>query len=80
MFVFPRLTEIEAQIKALQTEAKKVSEISNVADAALNAIANTHTQLQDLSFSEEELIMWQNKVIDAAGIFKPVNYQSTIAK
>jgi|GEM_PF-5397609 len=80
MFVFPRLTEIESQIKALQTEAKKVREISNIADAALNAIANTHTQLQDLSLSEEELIMWQNKVIDAAGIFKPVNSQSTIEK
>ena len=80
MFVFPRLTEIEAQIKALQTEAKKVREISNVADAALNAIANAHTQLQDLSLSEEELIIWQNKVIDAAGIFKPINSQSTIEK
>ena len=80
MFVFPRLNEIEAQIKALQTEAKKVREISNVADAALNAIANTHTQLQDLSLSEEELIIWQNKVIDATGIFKPVNSQSTIEK
>ena len=55
-------------------------EISNVADAALNAIANAHTQLQDLSLSEEELIMWQNKVIDAAGIFKPENSQSTIEK
>lgn len=57
MFVFPRLTEIEAQIKALQAEAEKVREISHIADAALNAIANTHTQLQDLSLSEEELIM-----------------------
>ena len=80
MFVFARLTEIEAQIKALQTEAKKVREISNVADAALNAIANAHTQLQDLSLSEEELIIWQNKVVDAAGIFKPINSQSTIEK
>ena len=80
MFVFPRLTEIEAQIKALQAEAEKVREISNIADAALNAIANTHTQLQDLSLSEEELIIWQNKVIDAAGIFKPVNSQSAIEK
>ena len=80
MFVFPRLNEIEAQIKALQAEAEKVREISNIADAALNAIANTHTQLQDLSLTEEELIMWQNKVIDAAGIFKPVNSQSTIEK
>jgi hypothetical protein len=80
MFVFPRLTEIEAQIKALQAEAEKVREISNIADSALNAIANTHTQLQDLSLSEEELIIWQNKVIDAAGIFKPVNSQSTIEK
>ena len=80
MFVFPRLTEIEAQIEALQAEAEKVREISNIADAALNAIANAHTQLQDLSLSEEELIMWQNKVIDAAGIFKPINSQSTIEK
>ena len=80
MFVFPRLTEIEAQIKALQAESEKVREISNIADAALNAIANTHTQLQDLSLSEEELIIWQNKVIDAAGIFKPINSQSTIEK
>jgi hypothetical protein len=38
MFVFPRLTEIETQIKALQAESEKVREISNIADAALNTM------------------------------------------
>lgn len=75
MFVFPRLTEIEAQIKALQAEAQKVREISNIADAALNKIADTHSQLQELSVSEEELIMWQNKVVDVLGIVAPVTVQ-----
>ncbi len=80
MFTFPRLTEIEAQIKTLQAEAEKVREVSNIADAALNKIADTHSQLQDLSVGEEELIMWRNKVINAAGIFKPINSQSNIEK
>lgn len=77
MFAFPRLTEIESQIQALQAEAEKMREVSNVADAALNAITDTHNQLQELSVTEEELIMWQNKVVDAVGIFEPVTVQTT---
>jgi len=77
MFAFPRLTEIETQIQALQAEAEKMREVSNVADVALNAIADTHNQLQELSVTEEELIMWQNKVVDALGIVEPVTVQTT---
>lgn len=77
MFAFPRLTEIESQIQALQAEAEKMREVSNVADAALNAITDTHNQLQELSVTEEELIMWQNKVVDAVGIVEPVTVQTT---
>ncbi|MDY6897226.1 MAG: hypothetical protein SWZ49_04015, partial [Cyanobacteriota bacterium] len=75
MFIFPRLTEIETQIKALQAEAEKVREVSNIADAALNKIADTHSQLQDLSVGEEELIMWRNKVVEVLGIVAPVTVQ-----
>ncbi|MGD1912848.1 MAG: hypothetical protein ACFB2X_18960 [Rivularia sp. (in: cyanobacteria)] len=71
MFAFPRLTKIETQIQALQAEAEKMREVSNVASAALNAIADTHNQLQELSVTEEELIMWQNKVVDVVGIVEP---------
>ena len=77
MFAFPRLTEIETQIQALQAEAEKMREVSNVADAALNVITDTHNQLQELSVTEEELIMWQNKVVDALGIVEPVSVQAT---
>ncbi len=77
MFAFPRLTEIETQIQALQAEADKMREVSNIADAALNAIADTHNQLQELSVTEEELIMWQNKVVDAVGIVESVTVQAT---
>ena len=77
MFAFPRLTEIETQIQALQAEAEKMREVSNVASAALNAIADTHNQLQELSVTEEELIMWQNKVVDAVGIVEPMTVQAT---
>ncbi len=77
MFAFPRLTEIESQIQVLQAEAEKMREVSNVADAALNAIADTYNQLQELSVTEEELIIWQNKVIDAVGIVKSVTVQAT---
>lgn len=77
MFAFPRLTKIESQIQALQAEAEKMREVSNVADAALNAITDTHNQLQELSVTEEELIMWQNKVVDAVGIVEPVTVQTT---
>ena len=76
MFAFPRLTKIESQIQALQAEAEKMREVSNVADAALNAITDTHNQLQELSVTEEELIMWQNKVVDAVGIVEPVTIQT----
>ncbi|MGB6300957.1 MAG: hypothetical protein WBF90_32945 [Rivularia sp. (in: cyanobacteria)] len=75
MFVFPRLTEIETQIKALQAEAEKVREVSNIADAALNKIADTNSQLQDLSVSEEELIIWRNKVVDVVSIIAPLTVQ-----
>lgn len=77
MFAFPRLTKIESQIQTLQAEAEKMREVSNVADAALNAITDTHNQLQELSVTEEELIMWQNKVVDAVGIVEPVTVQTT---
>ena len=76
MFAFPRLTEIEYLIQALQAEAEKMREVSNLADAALNAITDTHNQLQELSVTEEELIMWQNKVVDAVGIVEPVTIQT----
>ena len=77
MFAFPRLTEIETQIQALQAEAEKMREVSNVADVALNAIIDTRNQLQELSVTEKELIMWQNKVVDAVGIVESVTVQAT---
>ncbi|MGB3649875.1 MAG: hypothetical protein WBA41_01505 [Rivularia sp. (in: cyanobacteria)] len=59
----------------MQAEAEKVREVGNIADAALNKIADTHSQLQELSVSEEELIMWRNKVVDVVGIIAPLTVQ-----